>query len=83
MDRQSLRGELQTILVIVDQKFKGRTDVVDETPLREGLGLDSLQVTEMLFEIEDRLGVKIADEEAMKLRTVGDLITVIETKKAE
>ena len=48
--------------------------------MREGLGFDSLQLTELLFEIEERLNVKIADDEAMKLRTVGDLITLIDSK---
>jgi acyl carrier protein len=56
--------------------------VKEETVIREGLGLDSLQLTELLFEIEERLGAKIADDEAMKLRTVGDLITLIESKLA-
>ena len=80
MDRQQIRAELEKILTIVDDQLLKRVQVQDETVIREGLGLDSLQLTELLFEIEERLGVKIADDEAMKLRTVGDLITLIESK---
>ena len=80
MDRQQIRTELEKILTIVDDQLLKRVQVQDETVIREGLGLDSLQLTEMLFEIEERLGAKIADDEAMKLRTVGDLITLIESK---
>jgi acyl carrier protein len=82
MDRQQIRVELEKILTIVDDQLLKRVQVQEETVIREGLGLDSLQLTELLFEIEERLGVKIADDEAMKLRTVGDLITVIESKLA-
>ena len=80
MDRQEIRTELEKILTIVDDQLLKRVQVQDETVIREGLGLDSLQLTELLFEIEERLGAKIADDEAMKLRTVGDLITLIESK---
>ena len=82
MDRQQIRTELEKILTIVDDQLLKRVQVQDETVIREGLGLDSLQLTELLFEIEERLGARIADDEAMKLRTVGDLITLIESKLA-
>ena len=82
MDRQQIRTELEKILTIVDDQLLKRVQVQDETVIREGLGLDSLQLTELLFEIEERLNAKIADDEAMKLRTVGDLITLIESKLA-
>jgi acyl carrier protein len=82
MDKQEIRKELHAILNIVDDKLLERVEITDDTSIREGLGLDSLQLTEMLFEIEERLNAKIADEEARDLRTVGDLITLIETKTA-
>ena len=80
MDRQQIRKQLETILGVVDEQALKRVTVQEETSIREGLGLDSLQLTEMLFEIEERLGVKVSDEEAQKLRTVGDLVTLIEAK---
>jgi len=82
MDRQQIRAELEKILAIVDDQILKRVQVKEETVIREGLGFDSLQLTELLFELEERLNVKIADDEAMKLRTVGDLITLIESKLA-
>ena len=80
MDRPQVRAELEKILTIVDDQILKRVQVQDETVIREGLGLDSLQLTELLFEIEERLNVKIADDEAAKLRTVGDLVSLIESK---
>jgi len=82
MDREEIRAGLAEILKVVSEdKPIDLASVGDDTMLRDGLGLDSLQVTEMLFEIEERLGAKIEDEEAMQLRTVGDLIALIERKR--
>jgi len=83
MDRQQIRSELENILTIVDDNLTKGVNITEATLIREGLGLDSLQMTELLFEIEDRLGVKIADEEALKVKTVGDLMDIIQGKKEQ
>ena len=43
----------------------------------ESLKLDSLDTITLLFELEDRLGVSIPDDEARSVRTVGDIIESI------
>ena len=83
MDRKEIWNEMEKILAIVDDQLLERVQVREETAIREGLGLDSLQLTEVLFEIEERLGVKIADEEARELRTAGDLVSLVEKKLAQ
>jgi len=84
MDRDEIRSGLAEILKVVSEdKPIDLAGVSDDTMLRDGLGLDSLQVTEMLFEIEERFGAKIEDEEAMQLRTVGDLISLIQRKQQQ
>ena len=40
----------------------------------ESLKLDSLDTITLLFELEDKLGVSIPDEDARSVRTVGDII---------
>jgi len=47
------------------------------TRLREDLGLDSFAALELLFEIEDRAGIRIPQESALKFETVGDVVTFI------
>ena len=84
MDREEIRSRLAELLVVVNEDMAGReAEILDDTSLRDGLGLDSLQVTELLFEIEEGFGARISDEEAMNLRTVGDLLTIIENKLKE
>jgi acyl carrier protein len=51
--------------------------VTDDALLIDDLGADSLGVFEMIINIEDDFGVEIEDKEMLKLRTVGDAISVI------
>lgn len=80
MDRQEVRKGLEEILPVVKEDFSGAEDISDETGIANELGLDSLQITEMLFEIEDKFGARISDEEARNITTVGELITIIQQK---
>ena len=64
---------------IVARHFKKRPAVLDlETRLREDLGADSLDLLELVFELEQELGVSIADAEAAELRTIGDAVRYVE-----
>lgn len=40
----------------------------------ESLELDSLDTITLLFELEDRIGVSIPDQDARSVRTVGDIV---------
>lgn len=84
MDRETIRSNLVELLAVVDeQRARSGGEIADDASLRDGLGLDSLQITELIFEIEERFGVAITDDEAKELRTAGDLITLIETKSEQ
>ena len=45
--------------------------VADDTRFKEDLEADSLDLVELLVELEDRYGIRIPDEEAAKILTVG------------
>jgi len=46
----------------------------------EDLDLDSLDLVEFALGAEEEFGVRIADEEAEELKTVGDAVALLETK---
>lgn len=48
-----------------------------EQRLREDLGVDSFSSLELLFELEDSLGIKIPDTEAKEMVTVRDVTAYI------
>lgn len=80
-------SEVRDVLLDVFEEIKDdpvdKGTITDGTLLRDDLGIDSLQTAEMLVEIELRLGVTITDEEAAKLRSVGDVVALIQTKGPE
>ena len=52
-----------------------------DSKLIEDLGADSLDMVEMLMTLEEEFGISIPDEDAMNLKTVGDIVTYIESHK--
>jgi acyl carrier protein len=51
--------------------------ITPEKNMKLDLGLDSLDVAEMVYEIEEQFGVSITDDSADKLQRVGDAIEYI------
>lgn len=49
----------------------------EQTRLREDLGTDSLDLYTLLQELEDAYGVKVPDEQALKIRTVGEAVDFV------
>ncbi|MBQ7352025.1 MAG: acyl carrier protein [Clostridia bacterium] len=46
----------------------------------EDLGADSLDVVEMLMVLEDEFNITVTDEESVELKTVGDIVKLIDSK---
>lgn len=57
-----------------------REDSVDENTTIEDIVNDSLDVVEMLMNIEDAFDIDISDEDAEKLTTFGEVCRYIETR---
>lgn len=54
--------------------------IKEESRIIEDLGADSLDVVELLMSLEDQLQVSITDEEAGQLKTVGDIVSIVDKK---
>ena len=52
--------------------------VTPEASFREDLEADSLDLVELIMELEEQFGMEIPDEEAEKIQTVGQAIHYIE-----
>src|SRR5216683_2622671 len=57
-------------------------DLDEKTPLREGLGLDSVDVVSIVSQIERRFRIRLTHQELETLVTVGDVLTLLEIKLA-
>jgi len=51
-----------------------------EKTLFQDLGLDSLDIVELVMEFEKEFNIDIPDEDAEKLRTVGDAVKYLDEK---
>lgn len=65
--------------VIVEHLDVEREKVTPEALFSDDLGADSLGVVELIMELEDVFDVEIPDEEAEKMKTVGDAVTYIDS----
>lgn len=54
--------------------------VVADCRLSEDLAADSLDVVELVMELESKTGVEISDDAAKNIKTVGDIETYIENQ---
>ena len=68
---------LQTIKDILKEKQDIDPSTVDENSTFESLKIDSLDVVEMVCELEDRLDIYFGDPEGLK--TIGDVVKYIDT----
>jgi len=64
--------------IVVDQLQLDPNAITRESRIIEDLNADSLDVVEMLMRLEEEFDVSIPDEEAVNLKTVGDIVDFVE-----
>ena len=73
----------QRIIRIVAKRLKRPVEGFDRhARFREDLGADSLDLFEMLFTLEEELGVMIPDEDLAELRTLADVLAYLNGQSA-
>ena len=79
-DRESIRHSLVTYLE--DDLGERLPALDDEVNIREGLGLDSVDVVGLVMQVERQLRIRLGSEELAHVVTVGDLLDLLEAKRA-
>jgi acyl carrier protein len=72
--------EERVIEIVCEQLNTKKEDVKRETSFINDLGADSLDTVELVMEFEERFGIEIPDQDAEKIRTVGDAVDYIAGK---
>ena len=72
---------LQIKKMVADKLGVSLSAVTNNASFANDLGADSLDIVELIMELEKDFGVSIPDDEAEKLRTVGQAINYIERIK--
>ncbi len=75
MTKEEILGQIREMLV--EQLGVDQADVTMEASFQDDLDADSLDLVEMIMEMEDKFSVKISDEEAEQIRTVGQAVDFV------
>ena len=71
----------KVVKIIVDKLGVKESEVTLDATFTGDLGADSLDTVELVMEFEKAFGIQVADEDAEKFQTVGDVINYIEEHK--
>lgn len=73
MDRfEEIKGFIQEIL------GADPSTITSETNFEDDLNADSLDLVELAMAVEDHYGIEVSDEDLAKIKTVGDILEVLE-----
>lgn len=72
----------EKVKAILSEQLNVKADKIKpESKIVEDLGADSLDVVELLMTMEDDFGISVSDEEAVKLKSVQDIVNMLESKE--
>lgn len=79
-DRAFIR---QTLIELIEADTGEKHDgLAEDDNLREGLGLDSVDVVSIVSQVERRFHIRLSQEDLEKLVTVADLLDLLQAKLA-
>ena len=78
---------LETLQDILMREYQlSREQLAPEAPL-SAMGIDSLGLIELMFQIEDRFGITLPDDDSTQFVTIGDVVRfldqLVESRGAE
>lgn len=75
---------LEKVKTMLANQLNIQVDKINESSMIiEDLGADSLDMIEMLMALEEEFGITVPDEDAEKLKTVGDIVKFIDQAKSK
>jgi len=72
----------ETLRDIIATKFEKPVDEITPESTFESLEIDSLDTFDIIFEAEEKFGIKVPNEE-VAIKTVQDVVTLIDRLRAE
>ena len=63
--------------VLSEQLGVDENEINEKTSFQKNLEADSLNLIKLIMELEDQFGIKISDEDAQKIQTVGQAVDYV------
>lgn len=67
--------------IVIERLGVDEAEVTLEASFKDDLGADSLDVVELVMELEDEFDMEISDEDAEKITSVGEVVNYIQSHK--
>ena len=77
LSREEVLGRIRSHLS--DELGIDAAEIRDESRFKEDLEADSLDLVELVMELEDGYGIRIAEDEAERIKTVGQAVDFVLT----
>ena len=75
MDEQQVYDQVKK--VVVEQLGVAESEITREASFVDDLGADSLDTVELVMALEEAFSTEIPDEDAEKIKTIGDTVSYI------
>jgi acyl carrier protein len=75
--------EERVIEIVCENLGVNKDQVTRKTSFQEDVGADSLDIVELVMELEEEFEITIPDDQAEKIKTVGEAIDYIEREQAK
>ncbi len=72
--------EEKVIAIIMEQLDVTREECVPEASFIDDLGADSLDLVELIMEMEETFSIQITDNELQQIRTIKDVLDYLKNK---
>lgn len=76
-------SSLETIQRMMSEQFGLEAEALKPDAQLENLGVDSLSVIEVMFNIEDEFNIKLPDDRNIEIKTIQDIADVVDRLIAE
>lgn len=82
-DNDTIRDRVVHYLLEASDEEVSAEDLRPETSLRDDLDLSSMQAITVVMDLENEFDVIVEDEELEGLKTVGDVMALLEAKRGD
>lgn len=71
----------KVVSIIAEQLGISEESISENSDVVKNLGADSIDIVQLLMAMEDEFGVTVTEDDADRLKTVGDIVKIIEENK--